>query len=701
MKRTFLVGAVALAAAAEQKHGRSGHHAHGAGKVAAHDVGIKQVVTSLGNIISGIDGERDAATKLTKDREGTCKTTAKDLKEQLRVGGRTVSRQTESLEAITAAGKGLKAALDETKGKIASASKDIDGLVARLKTLREDQKKRAAASAASLQQVDVVIAQTTLKARSARAQRRLAQRAPKRDLEALSKLGGELASSSSDAEEDISAESPASFVQTAAQHRFHKHHSEQEDDAEVQQDEPALIALQADKKQLQQATSEANDDFDKQEKELLDMIRLKREELKKLEAQKEEQQPQVADKLKKAAETQMALKSAQRGVVRDEELKKSAEKRCELNAAVFTEEDKLSYKLVGQIKMAKKMLESMSASMLLQRDMQALRGPAPAFLQVASSETEEGQTPLSFVQESQDSDSQDTDALIQRAQTAATSAAGGAFDEVSQMIQALITSLKQQANEDLDKHQFCMENTAKNRKQRLAVVAAIDVKGSEIHWAETAVAELKEQVTYLEKETARLRAAATNAQNELKSDEARRGKTSKNLATGKEVIARSMVVLTKLCDLKASASASAAASFLQVGSEHKGSQCAEAAKILKEAMDTVYQTEKVTAANLEKIQGQLGGEKKQATDAADARQADLLQAKSSLGRRGDELAAAKDELASKKSDLALVEKAQAQLETNCGPKQETHEERQARRADEIEALKNALSVLEGESIPVA
>lgn len=306
---------------------------------------------------------------------------------------------------------------------------------------------------------------------------------------------------------------------------------------------------------------------------------------------------------------------------------------------------------------------------------------------------------MSFVQEQEDSQDE---SLIQRASAAATSAAGGPFDEVSQMIQALIASLRQQANEDLDKHQFCMENTAKNRKQRVAVMSALDVKASEIHWAETAVAELKDQVEYLGEETSRLRAAASEAEGELKAEEARRAKSSKNLQTSKEVIARSLIVLNKLCDLPGASSAASAASFLQVGAgQHKSSSCAEAAKILDEAMDIIYKTEKVTETNLEKIQTQLSGEKAQASEAADGREADLLQAKSSLGRRGDELAAAKDELSSKKNDLALVEKAQAQLETNCGPKQETHEERQARRQEEIDALKNALSVLEGESIPVA
>eukprot|EP00929_Paragymnodinium_shiwhaense_P072272 TRINITY_DN3668_c0_g1_i1.p1 TRINITY_DN3668_c0_g1~~TRINITY_DN3668_c0_g1_i1.p1 ORF type:complete len:714 (+),score=314.30 TRINITY_DN3668_c0_g1_i1:138-2279(+) len=703
------VACLVALAAAEQPVSLSAvrkHQHKAAGKAAAHDVGISQVVKSLGEVLSGIEKYEKDATAAADGREKTCTDMGKNLKEQQRLGTRAVSRAKENLDAINADSEGLSAGLDETVKKIASTSGDIDGLLARLKKLREDQKARAAAAAASLQQVDVVIAQTTLKARSARAQRALAQQAPKKDLETLSELGGQLASN--DAQE-ASEDAPPSFVQATTQrHRHHKRHSAKDsEEADVQQ-EPALLALQEDKKQLQQATEDANNDFDEQEKELLEMIRLKQENLKKLETQKEEQQPEVANKLKQAAETKLQLKSAERSLGRDQEMEKTVGARCELMATVFKEEYKQMGKLEGLYKMSKKMLESMDASMFLVKDMQALRGEgaAPSFLQLksATASNASATVPMSFVQEEADEeqDPQPDSSLLQRASTAAAAAAGGPFDEISQMIQALIASLREQANDDLNKHQFCQESTAKNRNERLSIAKAIDIKASEIHWAEVAVGELQDQVQYLEKETARLQAAATQAADDLKKDEASREKFKKDLQATKETTSSSIIVLTNLCDLAGSAaSASAAASFLQVSSTmNKNSQCGQVAKMLEEALDVIYATEKVNEDNLKKVQEQLNGEKTQASDAAEARNADLLQAKSSLGRRGDELAAAKTELDGKKNDLSLVDKAAKQLETNCGPKVESHEERQARRQDEIDALKNALSVLEGDAIPV-
>merc|ERR1712228_169984 len=96
----------------------------------------------------------------------------------------------------------------------------------------------------------------------------------------------------------------------------------------------------------------------------------------------------------------------------------------------------------------------------------------------------------------------------------------------------------------------------------------------------------------------------------------------------------------------------------------------------------------------------LSGLLEQSRHDAEERSSDMLSAKRARGRRAEELAAAKADLATKKKDLALIQEAQQDLEQNCGPARETHEERKQRRQQEIDALKNALSVLEGETVPV-
>merc|ERR1712216_999445 len=106
----------------------------------------------------------------------------------------------------------------------------------------------------------------------------------------------------------------------------------------------------------------------------------------------------------------------------------------------------------------------------------------------------------------------------------------------------------------------------------------------------------------------------------------------------------------------------------------------------------------VASGNIGQLRTLLSGLLDQSRLDAEARNSDLLAAKRARGRRADELAAAKEQLATKKKDLVLIQEAQQDLEQSCGPARETHEERKQRRQQEIDALKNALGVLEGETV---
>jgi len=156
-------------------------------------------------------------------------------------------------------------------------------------------------------------------------------------------------------------------------------------------------------------------------------------------------------------------------------------------ATIADGEVKTRFKLSGVVRMAEKILETMDTTLFLARDVQDLSAPS---------------VPMSFVQvASSRSDSREE----------VEDATSGPFDEVQQMISTLISELRDQAAGDMDQHQFCSESVAKNRQARHTVENAIDVKKSEILWAETAIARLDDEVSFYESEKARLTQAATDA----------------------------------------------------------------------------------------------------------------------------------------------------------------------------------------------
>jgi len=94
------------------------------------------------------------------------------------------------------------------------------------------------------------------------------------------------------------------------------------------------------------------------------------------------------------------------------------------------------------------------------------------------------------------------------------------------------------------------------------------------------------------------------------------------------------------------------------------------------------------------------GEKSAADAAVAERTTDKTQKEASRASQADAKATAEGDLQSAQTELTLIEEAKTQLEKDCGPGTETHEERHARRQEEIEALKSAYDVLDGEAVPV-
>merc|ERR1719223_1529235 len=85
----------------------------------------------------------------------------------------------------------------------------------------------------------------------------------------------------------------------------------------------------------------------------------------------------------------------------------------------------------------------------------------------------------------------------------------GPFDSVTKMISGLIASLKAQANEEVNQHQFCQDSLSKNRRDRISKKNSIDSLTSTIRWSKMAIVRLDDELSYLEQEMSRLANAQT------------------------------------------------------------------------------------------------------------------------------------------------------------------------------------------------
>jgi len=668
-----------------------------------------QTVQTLNEVVNGINEEEDKNMARKASLQTSCRDTQRALESAISQSERAASSASDDLQAAGAQVQDMQAAISSLQEQITSSSSELDNLQVRLKELREQNGAFDNATEATLLAVEQAAGQAK---RMAREQHRVkAPSAVTKQVSYLEELSNSLTAS----------ELPApSFLQLTSS-------------AHGKASVAAVDALNADKEVLLQSRETSRDDFSDEEKNVLELIEIERKKLQELEKSLEDQQPTLANKLQQSAELNQTLASSNRGLVRDRKVLETSEAKCSMMLTSIDGQKNLRLQVSDKIRMAVRLLETMDASMFLSKDVTGLKSP-PSFMQIKSRSdgsvdiqdalldtmSSAGPAPpggqaavLGLLAEASSSDA--TSSVGVQAQ------ATGPFDQVTDMIRALVASLKDQANEAVNKDQFCHDSMGQNRRERLDKKNTIDMKKSAMRFSSTAMSRLDGELAFLTEEIARLNELVTTAEAEKQGEQDRVNQEAEDHRLAVNIISEVMSVLTQLCELDgAPAPAPAPPVFLQTAKEassksstssgsaakfmakklSKFSQCGEAVTLLQEGVDKFGEQDTAAAAYLTSFESLSSEEKTDAESSVAERTTEKTQKEASRADQADAKATAEGDLQSAQNELALIEEAKTQLEKDCGPGTETHEERQARRQEEIEALKSAYDVLDGESVPV-
>jgi len=685
----LLVSAACLVLSGEAVAGKA--HTNSAISLLLHSEGINKVdtktlVASLVEVSKGLSTE-DKPLQVASNSKSEFKKTEMELRLALNKGKRTFDMATDEYQKTDAQVSSLEASLAELKGQLSTSNKDLDSLQANLKKMRADKGLLKKSASSALRQVEAVIAKTFLKESNEK------HRGPS----AIEKKASTL--------EQLSES--LSFLQTEQDLDYDAEEQHEAEEQTVQKSKPVLI-LKADKQAVVKASSAAQRGFNEEEKKIIDLVEVERKKLQDLEDNLQDLQPAISNKLKQAMEINRTLDAANRGMQRDTELMVAEKKKCDVIKTNLAEQKKERSKVVNDVSMAAKVIESMDTALFLSRDLVGLKRSSPMFLQVSEvsahrlDDEYRDLIPISLLQEEDGVNA--GMGLEELVETYGTSAVDGPFDKVTKMIGGLIASLKAQANQEVNQHQFCQDGLGQNRRDRIAKKNGIDTLSSTIRWSKMAIVRLDDDLKYLGLEMKRLAAVQTNEAGELTTETARVGKEVKEHKLADEVITKTIVILTQLCDLKSAlVQQDSATSLLQSGRMHskvgsRFSQCKEAAGLLTEASKGVKALDKMTKDYLTAyttISTAINGDAKSAED---ARNTELKSTKSARAQRASELATANKDIKEAQKELVLIDTSKKELEHSCSHV-ETREEKMARRADQISALKEALNVLQGESIP--
>eukprot|EP00419_Tripos_fusus_P000882 CAMPEP_0172671678 /NCGR_PEP_ID=MMETSP1074-20121228/11062_1 /TAXON_ID=2916 /ORGANISM="Ceratium fusus, Strain PA161109" /LENGTH=706 /DNA_ID=CAMNT_0013488765 /DNA_START=69 /DNA_END=2189 /DNA_ORIENTATION=- len=706
---------------------------------------MDKVVETLMELATGVDTERAKAKALGQKRAQECAKTVRELETSIRDNNRNVVAAQEDLTGVSADVEGLTKSVDNLKKQIKAGASEIDKLAAKLKVMRKKKSMSLSQADMTLQQVEAVIRKASMEEQREKYKQK--DSPLKAQVSLLHQLGTKL-SDGDPRSDDEPSPSTDSFLQTESSEHVVSSASSKQGDASSN----VKGLLQADQQNLMEAKENADRGFDETEAKFEELLKIAHDQMKKLEDSLADTQPSLADKLRRSAEVNASRIMALRGLDRDKGMLLHVKAKCKFLDTSVEQLNTLRFQLSDLLRMPAKLLKKMDAMMFLARDLQSLRSNPEKKVTVSQSDKS-----VSFLQEGSQVTQQTEHggkyrehmrALLwdekepdeaprsvpkaphrKRASTASETsdkglgmvqedgANAGPFDEVTAMIKSLVASLKDEANADTNRRQWCADNQAGNTNERVKEKDALDSLTSEVRWAKTAITRLDTEMKFLKAEVPRLQKAGLQCVKDIKAENDLVKSLDADQREASTILMKVEIVVKELCSIEDGKflllqrnsttwhkHPHGAMLFLQRGRmgmrNSRFNNCVEGLKIIRKALLKSSELNKATKEYFKQFTNFVLAYKKKVDSAQVEQVASLNAASAAKAKRGSELAKAQHDESQKKKILRLLVKTKAKLEETCGPKVESPEDRLKRRSDEIEALKNALNVLEGQAIPV-
>merc|ERR1719335_171909 len=269
------------------------------------------------------------------------------------------------------------------------------------------------------------------------------------------------------------------------------------------------------------------------------------------------------------------------------------------------------------------------------------------------------------------------------------------------MIKDMITKLVEEANEEAEHKGFCDTELGSNKQTRDSKSEESETLKALIEQLSADIAKLASEISDLSSAIAAIDAAMNKATSIRSTEKTKNTQTIADAKAGKEAVQRAMSVLKTFYDKAASATAFTQARAHQPETFDKPYTGMEGGGIM--GMLEVCESD---FARLESdtTTGEAEALKEYETFSADSaedksvKSQDMKDKENTKTEKESALAQAKKDLAGVSDELEAALTYYEKLKPSCVDAGESYEERVARRKEEIESLKEALKILQGESI---
>eukprot|EP00933_Yihiella_yeosuensis_P022968 TRINITY_DN1795_c0_g1_i4.p1 TRINITY_DN1795_c0_g1~~TRINITY_DN1795_c0_g1_i4.p1 ORF type:complete len:697 (+),score=213.19 TRINITY_DN1795_c0_g1_i4:87-2177(+) len=417
--------------------------------------------------------------------------------------------------------------------------------------------------------------------------------------------------------------------------------------------------------------------------------------------------------LARKAEAEDTLNEASDTKAADEKYHKDLNTECSVKSREFSERQKLRTEEIEAIEKATEILSSDTVAGSAARNLphDAVK-TALAFLRTDRNKKDAAPhdvTPVMNLLKQRASKIHSTalTQLLHSVQAKAQPAANlGALTMIGDMLQELLTKLQTQAEEDTTKKRWCDDEVEQNTLTRSAKTENVDTLNAEIDGLSTSIAQLTEHTAQLTSEVSQLNAAMAEATNLRKADKATNTKTIQESNDAIGALNKALEVLNKFYEKAGDAEA-----LIQVGVKHKVKHAQKPA-----IFDSTYngmQGEnggvvgmlQVLLADFERLVAETEVNEETALNEyrdfmedskvdASKKKATIEHNEKKKTEQGDALAHRRADLDGNSKELAAAETYWTSLKDKCLNTDADYDTSVERRNEEIQALKDALDMLE-------
>eukprot|EP00931_Biecheleriopsis_adriatica_P097751 TRINITY_DN7158_c1_g1_i1.p1 TRINITY_DN7158_c1_g1~~TRINITY_DN7158_c1_g1_i1.p1 ORF type:complete len:807 (+),score=230.93 TRINITY_DN7158_c1_g1_i1:98-2422(+) len=732
------------------------------------------MLTALHEVVLGMDKEEEAFTKISEAREQTCTETQSNLMKSMEDGNRTLQAAKRELSQAQSEVQSIQGSMDTVKTEIKAVERGISDLQTELAKLRSDRVSALERDSGYHLEVQAILkraeerintvwkrtnaAEKTAEAAAAEEDESAplaatetdstkTQTAVESQVDELKQLEGNLLLSPSFLQLDVD-ESIFSVVHEGHRNLFSKVQSEES----LGNGTETAEALKKDADDIRKAAVAAREAFELEELRLMDLIKAKRQELQPLDAQMLEQQPELADQLRKSAEAKRTVATSTKSVERDGKVLAMLQNKCKIiTEARDWEKNKrpqgraqivLAINRLNAIAETRGMVLPPAAQAAAQETMTSAATQTPqtnttaqataspeSFLQFGSSHDKrsddladavrtalrnmvalrgrssaaeldgngESAMAISNFDTAMSASSELSQALLQAGNTTkstvgekAESTDADPFKSVKEMISELIDSLRGEQNEEKTKQTFCAEQEEKARTTNNELSSRVDEASEKVRWNDNAILDLQADIQWLRTDIARLEHALVTGQQNMDGEIARISAEAENHETAANITNRARKVLMTNCG-RASGK-----DEVQAESDLVSGNCKEADQALKTGNKLFAELDQFLADYLIKFTNVTQEHKDEMSQALLVHKESLFQSESDLNRRKDEAAEAAADLLNAKENVMLAARTSAELDTTCGPHITKLENVIERRKEEIMQLKKAIQVIDGD-----